>query len=234
MATVTEILDRAALLSGQQTTGVERTLALQALNNVYQDVNLEVGCVQTTATHTISTSSNEYDISALITADDVLRLRHIFFSGGGNTYPLKHVTEGQTLDQRHESVTGGRIQTYSMLGQNQIRFWPKPGVGDVLTFTYVKELPELVESGATGTQTTTPSEYKNVFHWNVLLPGIMVEIFDNDARAEDVQFWGQRYESGIAKMKVWRQRMGGDPPGLYLEPDSFWYWDKDRHIRPGN
>ena len=177
-----------------------------------------------------------------IVIPDQLGIIAVVHDNGSNfNVPLKQVSEHEILDLQRGLTVGGNTRVYAMMGTESIRVWPRPAVGDTVTITYVPRPAELVE-GATPLKTysavwgqanwnqfswgvvgttgaviteTYPSMIPNQFRWSVLLPQVVAQCMDKDARVADVSFWLGRYEAGIQKMLSWNNHFGGVPAPVY-------------------
>lgn len=260
MATVTQILDRAARYTGLQTTGTERDIALEALNDVYVNTVMETQCEQRKYTHTFTQNTDDHDIerheeldySGLtppfptlrddeIQIPPLLKIMNVVYNDSNATsYPLIHVQDAELLDMRRGFTASGLSRMYSLAGTGIMRLWPAPKAGESITFTYVPYPPELTEGtdrppalwdtavwglsewdDAIGAE-STPSMVPPQFHWNTLLAGTVVQLFDKDARMENVQFWQSRYEAGLEKMMMWHATYGGDNPPVFDRTRPEW------------
>lgn len=165
MANVTQILDRAARITGLRTTGTEREIALDALNDVYLDVCMQVMQEQRLFRHTFAESLHEYDIERHEEIDytgitppfptrrddhiqlpPILKIMKVVFEDGSNSaFPLVHVSESEMLEYRRGYTAQGYSRIYSLAGTGILRMWPRPAIGDSITVTFVPLPPELTE-----------------------------------------------------------------------------------------
>lgn len=156
-----------------------------------------------------------------------LKIRHIEYTQGtASSYPLLYVSTAELLEHRRGLESTGYSRIYSISGDGLINLWPRPAVGDTITVNYIPMPPKLSE-----TDNRTPGawdeaiwdlsqwdDYRGVesipsmvpiqFHWNTLLPGVVVQALDKDQRTSDAQLWQARYEAGIAKMHLWAATLG--------------------------
>lgn len=230
MATVTEILDRASRVTGLRTSGSERTVALQALQNAYRRAMLESECDPQYVSYTIAASSDDYDLATVLGATPV-RLMHVSLGTSGGRMNLQQVSMAELLDNREREEVVGLPCMYATIGFDRIAFWPNPSVGDTVRFWYLADTPTLVESGAGAGEETTPSKVPVSFHWDILLPGTVLELLDKDQRNEEASFWGARYERGIARLMEHIGQMGGEANRAYLGTMGRHAYYRDERIR---
>lgn len=163
---------------------------------------------------------------SLLIDDDIrvppfLKLRHVVYNQStASSYPLVHVSVNELLEYRRGFESTGYTRMYAMSGQNLMRLWPRPQAGDSIDITFIPLPPKLSENDdrpanwdnaiwdlsqwddIRGVE-STPSLVPIQFHWNTLLPGVVVQALDKDQRTSDAQLWQARYEAGIAKMHLW-------------------------------
>jgi hypothetical protein len=167
----------------------------------------------------------------LLINDDILvppflKIRHIVYrQSTASSYPLIFVSTNELLEYRRGFESTGYTRMYSIRGQGIVSLWPRPSLDDEIEITYVPLPPKLDEidnrpagwdnaiwdlsewDDVRGVE-STPSLVPIQFHWNTLLPGVVVQAFDKDQRTSDVQFWQTRYEAGLAKMHLWLATYG--------------------------
>jgi hypothetical protein len=163
-----------------------------------------------------------------------MKIREVILQqGGGQTLKkLMGVSEGQLIEnQKGTTGEGGVPAMYAWLGTNQMLIHPTPSSGDVFKIYYVPVPPTLATATATYTE-TTPSMIPVQFHWDVLLPGMVVEMLDKDQRSKDVQFWNQRFMDGMLRLKEWSASFMGDAnPSWVSGSGNSFYWDDQRSRR---
>ena len=214
MATVTQLLDRAAQLTGLRTSGTERTLALQALQNTYRRALLDTECDPTYVSYTFSSSDDSYSLATLL-SDTPVRLLHVSLTTSGGELPMSQVSSRELFDMRAVQEAQGTPRLYSTIGFDRIAFYPNPGVGDTVQIWYLADTPTLVETGAGAGEEESPSKIPVHFHWDVLLAGTVLEMLDKDQRSKDVEFWSMRYERGLAKLIEHIGQFGGSANRAY-------------------
>jgi len=181
-----------------------------------------------------------------------LKIRNIIYSQStAASYPLVHVSTNEILEYRRGFESTGYTRMYSVSGNGLINLWPRPQAGDRIRIIYVPLPPKLdeIDNRPAGWDTAIwdLSEYDDVrgvesrpslipiqFHWNTLLPGVVVQAFDKDQRVSDVQHWQSRYEAGLAKMHLWMATYGNVEPAPVFDSLSprFNSWP-DQYSRQG-
>lgn len=208
MATVTALLDRASKLTGLRTTGTERALALQALQDAYTRSVMDAECSLTNATYTFIASSDDYSLTTML-AEAPTRLYSVSLGASGSTTPVQQVSLQELLEHREVGSGVGTPTMYATIGFERIAFYPNPAVGDVANVWFVDSVPTLVESGAVAGEETTPSKLPTNFHWAILLPAMVLEMLDKEQRLAESGMWNERYERGIARLQEHIGQMGG-------------------------
>ena len=105
MATVTQLLDRAANISGLAKTGTERQLALLALQNTYLDTVMRTACAERIKTVSPTTplpggNGDDFNLATLL-GESPLKLSNVVIrSSNTYNYPLVHVSEDELLEYR--------------------------------------------------------------------------------------------------------------------------------------
>lgn len=233
MATVTELLDRGVQLTGLRSSGTERTLALNALQNAYTRTVMESECYIATASYTFAASTNEYSVSA-VCGTTPLKIRNMVMVDGGLSRTLHGTSEDQLIGRlRNDNVATGNTYLYAALGTNNLMFYPKPRVGDVVNVYYVPNVPTLVDATSTTAANSeiTPTYVPVQWHYDVLLPALVVEMLDKDQRPQDVQFWQSRYVDGMARMKEWSAHFMGDATPAYIDTGNTGVFYEDQRRR---
>lgn len=219
MATVTELLDRACYVSGLRTTGSERTLVKQALNDAYLNVVMDSECYEESATKTVSSSADIYDLSSdfSLGPTELLKIKNIVFTQGTQAlYPLKHVSENEFNEWRNGYGAAGTPMVYCIIGTNKIGFWPQPGANSSFKIRYVKTPPTLVESAPGAGEEITPSKVFSAFHWNTLLPLTVAQALEKDQRIQDAMYWRGQYQEGLLKLKMYVDTFGGEASPMHI------------------
>lgn len=241
MATVTQLLDRGSQITGLQNTGTERELARLSLEDVYRNVVSETEVRERTISHTFSTTSDEYLLEDLGFSTLPLKIKSITYSGSApGSYRLKHVSEDELLEYKRGFSRSSYSRLYTMKGSDTIMFWPNPQAGESVTVRFIPDTAVLSETidvvaspfiwgvslwgvGVWGSGLTdpgiesTPRAVPTQFHWNVLLPGLVVQMLDKDQRLDEAATWQQRYEVGLSKMKLWLDTFGGQPTDIFVD-----------------
>lgn len=216
MATVTQLLDRGCRITGLRTTGTERELALQALQDAYTRAVLDSECSLSTVAYTFVASSDNYDLSTIL-GEQPLRLYHVSLTTSAGNTPMQQVSFQELLDIRENNNSPGPSYVYATVGFNDIAFYPNPAVGESIRVWYVDDVPTLHETDNVAPEETTPSMIPAAFHWSVLLPGMVLEMLDKDQRAAEADMWMRRYERGIARLVEHIGQFGGEANRAYLK-----------------
>jgi hypothetical protein len=90
MPTVTQLLDRASQVTGLRSTGSERQIALDALNDVYMDILLQTEVVERQWVHTFTDRGRDFDLEQYNENSTFTRIAdeaHTF-TGAGSTVNL--------------------------------------------------------------------------------------------------------------------------------------------------
>ena len=230
MATVTEILDRGSRITGLRSTGTERVLALQALQNAYRRAMLESECDPQYVSYTVPASADSYTLATILGVTPV-RLLHVSMGTAGGRMNLDQVSMQELLDYRETQDAVGIPCMYATLGFDRIAFYPNPSAGDVIRIWYLADTPTLIESAPGAGQESTPSKVPVAFHWDVLMAGMVLELLDKDQRSEDVVFWTQRFERGIARLMEHIGQMGGEANRAYVSLGGRKPYNRDERMR---
>lgn len=218
MPTVTEILDRGARITGLRTSSTERALALQALQQAYRRSVMDAELSLSSFDYTFLDDEDDYALTDTCDEQPV-RLYHVALTSQGDEIPIQQVSFQELLDIRDNNTGNSGPGYYAVIGFERIAFWPNPTAGDTIKTWFIPDVPELVEpdpDNPVGSE-TTPSKIPVAFHWDVLLPGMVVEMLDKDQRAQEAQFWMDRYHRGIARLQEHIGQMGGDANRAYVK-----------------
>ena len=210
IATVVQLLDRASKLTGLRTTGTERELALQALQDAYSRAVMDAECSLATVSYTFVAASDDYSLTTML-AEQPTRLYQLSLVNSGVTTPLQQVSYQELLEMRDGVDANGSPTYYATIGFERVAFYPNPDVGDVLRTWYMDPVPTLVESavGIGAGEEITPSKLPANFHWAILLPAMVLEMLDKEQRLAESGMWNERYERGIARLQEHIGQMGG-------------------------
>ena len=104
-------------------------------------------------------------------------------------------------------------------------------MGDVVKIWYLDEVPTLVESAPAAGQESTPSKVPALFHWDVLLNGMVIELLNKDQRLSEGQFWEERYAKGLARFVEYIGQMGGEANRAYMSKTLRRYRYNDQRYR---
>lgn len=219
MATATQILDRACRITGLRTTGSERALALQALQDAYIRSVLDSECSLSSTTYNIPSVADSYSLTT-ITTTAPMRLYYVGISSNGQNYPLQQVSYAELLERRELDSLPGSPTIYATVGFESIAMYPNPSTSDTLTVVWVPMVPTLTEGTPGAGEEASPSKLPVAFHWSVLLPSTVLEMLDKDQRAEESALWHQRYVDGIARLQEHIGQMGGQANRAWLARGS--------------
>lgn len=217
MATATQILDRASMVTGLFSTGNERTMGFQALQNSYIRAVMDAQVMISTATASLTASTSEYTISSAFGVTP-LRITDMTLISGTDIRQLKAMPESWITENDINSQYSAYPEYFATLGSSKIILFPRPTSGLSLKMYYVPNPPTLIESSATpgAGEEVTPSYIPVQFHWDVLYAGLVTELFDKDQRSKDVQFWQQRYMDGLARLRQWSASFAGEADGTWI------------------
>lgn len=207
---VAALLNRASRRTGMQTTGSERTEALDALNDVYLEAIMDSRLNMNRVSYTMVTALDLYDVSSLI-GSIPLGLVGVGRVHTDGRYEAFEVVSHDELTQNQSRSSGGDTVQVAPLGVSKLMFWPNVSVGDVIRFYYLPAVTALAETGNNDPAVLVPVQ----FHQSVLLAGTILQLLDKDQRKSDVEFWGNRYESGKAKMALWAEQFMGESPRMF-------------------
>lgn len=227
MATVTQLADRVCQNTGLLTTGTERTLVIQALNDAYQRAVEESGCYRVVTTATLTSGQAGYDWSSDLSVSDALRIVSIRVDGSTDDLPLRAVSEAEFRRLSLGNQSNGTPIVYCQQGTNRVSFYPTPDGALNLDIDYLGEPPVLVESGPSAGEESTPSAIPKRFHWDVLAAGAIVQGLNKDQRGADSDRWESRYERGLAALMAWANMFSGEPAPLEVLDRGFGQNDPD-------
>lgn len=221
MATVTQLLDRGSMVTGMRRLGEERDMALFALNNAYLRAVSDADVGDSQVSGAFGSAADVYAFASILSGSPApLKLTYVGIETGGGTSTVEQVSMQELMDMRMTSEALGYPIAYAINGFNGISFYPNPAATDRFVIRGAFQPKELVESAPTVTQETTPTSIPVLFHWDVLLPGMVMEMMDKDARNDNVNFWAQRYERGIARLQQYAGDMGGNANRAYVGYDN--------------
>ena len=172
MATVTALLDRISYYTGLRSTGVERSMALTALDSAYNEIVSETRCKVGLSTYTFVASSDSYSLATML-GEVPMRIVGIDHVSSLNRVPLHERPIGDLMQFRQAATDIGEVYYYGLHDFDTIAFFPNPSVGDSVTIRYVPTPKDLSESTNDATNETVPSMIPPQFHWDVLFPKAM-------------------------------------------------------------
>lgn len=196
MATVTNLANRVCTYTGLATSGAERTLVLEFLNDVYKQSCEYSEIYRTTcAAKTLTAGTWEYTLTASpFSLTDVDRLDRVMLTDSAVTeLSLKPMPATFIRDQRSGvSQSNSTPLYYATPYPGRIWFHPPPASGTTVIMDYLATPPTLVESAPGAGEESTPSAFKALFHYRVLATGAIAMAMDSDQR-DDADRWWQRY-----------------------------------------
>lgn len=216
MPTVTQILDRGSRITGLRTSSTERALALAALQQAYRRAVMDAEVSLSSFDYTFLTAEDDYALTD-VCDEQPTRLYHVAMTSQGDEVPVQQTSFQELLDMRDNSVGNGGPGYYATIGFERVAFFPNPTAGDTVKVWFMPDVPELGEEDPDFFGETTPSKIPVAFHWDVLLPGMVVEMLDKDQRIQEAQFWMDRYHKGIARLQEHIGQMGGEANRAYLK-----------------
>lgn len=217
MATVTNILDRAARITGLRMTSTERDLALEALQDVYRQVVSQTESYLSTATYNVTESVDGYALDDVLSGVAPLKLAHVSIENGGVQSPLQQVSLQELLDLRDTFTgEGGSPFYYAANGFTGLEFYPNPAAGDVINVVYIADVPTLVEFDPQAGEEITPTQVPEQFHFSILLPGIVLQMLEKDQRLAEADLWQGRFDRGMNRMQEWIGQFGGEFNRAYV------------------
>lgn len=216
MATVIQLLDRACRITGMRTTGTEREIALEALQDAYRRVVIDAECSLDSVAYTVVSSDDSYSLSTIL-AEEPLRLYHVSVVADGVRRTVQQVSFQELLDERELGEVSGSPYLYAISGFDTIHLHPAPTVGSELTIWFVKDVLTLVEEAEIASEEESPSSVPAAFHWACLLPAVVLELLDKDQRATESSMWQQRYANGISRLIEHIGQFGGEANRAYLK-----------------
>lgn len=231
MPTVTALLDRGSRVTGLRTTGTERALALEALQDAYRRAVLDAECYPELDSYTFVASSDNYSLLTML-GKQPGKLMHVTLNASTQPYHLQQVSHQELLDMRAAEDASGTPFYYAVIGFDRIAFYPNPAIGNTTDVWYQPDTLILHETVATsGVQETTPSMIPVQFHWSVLFPGMVLEMLDKDQRIAESQTWQARYDRGIARLQEHIGQMGGNANRAYATKGRGFSWRSDERRR---
>lgn len=227
MASASAIIDRACQLTGLNSaaSSTERVMALDILNNVYYRVVSETESTVASATYTVAATANDYDVSAVVGATP-MKIRRIQSVVGGTTNDLTIVSEDEILNLREGVASPGITSLVAPMGTTKVMFYPNPNVGTVIN-TYYVGYPTALTDATSSSPTAVPTLY----HWDVLLSGMVIDMLAKDQRIGDMQAWNGLYQDGLSRLKQHSASFLGEPYSISLPQQSPWRRYRDERSR---
>ena len=214
MATVTNIADRVCRLTGLQSTGSERTLVLEYLNDAYREAVERSECYpKTSSSVSVSADATSTTISGTVT--DLGKVHSVYLSGydGYSYLKLQPVSMRQRLELLHaESSSSGIPRFYAIRysgGTVTLHLYPLPESAATVVLEYNATPLTLVESAPGAGQESTPTAIPSVFHYRTIAAGAIAMALETDQR-RDSQPWWDRFERGVMDLTMWVNEFQGD------------------------
>ncbi len=176
----------------------------EAVNLAYQECVQVTGCLQTSATATLTSGSASYALPAAVAW---IQLLTITYADGTFSDPLRQITLAEMLDLRRASVANGQAVVqplYAVVGLDRLELWPTPGAGQTAVFWYTY-LPDELENDADEPVIQEPYGSK------LLTYGALVELarFKKDPLLPDFE---ASYDKWLRRFQVWLNRREGMAP----------------------
>lgn len=189
------------------------------INQVYADACIELEANVATVTATLTAGTGSYNLSTL--ASTVVRIKEMYSTPVGQSQraPLRLTTLDQILSWRQASggaaVTTGTVTHYTLVGLNQIEFWPNPSTADVLTIFAVLQ-PTALSGNSDVTILPEP------FASKILEYGALAEAADFKSDPSE-QEYRALFEQWKQRLKAHMTRRAGSQPGQFNMFPGGWF-----------
>lgn len=157
--TVQELVTRALRYSDTNDTQA----GIDAVNDALRDLHREAWSV-TVTTVTVATSTTSYDLTTDFLLASVFQILQVEYVQTGSTY--RRVLQPMTVEEvrnLQDGTVGGVIRGFAIEGEDTFLPFPKPNVGDQLTFRYLLN----PTTYTTSTLSSTPAEVPATWHRTV-------------------------------------------------------------------
>jgi len=174
------------------------------VNLAYQDVVQTTGCLQATATATMTDGVSSYALPAAVAW---IKELVVVYADGTVSDPLTQISLDEMLGWRRTTLAVGQQTaqpSYALAGQGQIEVWPTPGADQTLQFWYVY-LPDALT--ADGDEPVILEPYGS----RLLMYGACVELarFKKDPLLPDLE---AQYGVWLGKFQAWMNFRQGSSP----------------------
>lgn len=232
MATVTNLADRVCRLTGLQSSGSERTLVLEYLNDAYREAVERSECYPKTSS-SIAVAANASTVTLSSTVTDLNKILNVYFAdyNGYSRLKLQPVSHRRMLDlkDRLNSATGVP-KFYSVVksgATTTLHLYPSVDSAATMYVDYYATPPTLVESSPGAGEESTPTAFPTQFHYRILATAAIAMGLETDQR-KDASPWWDRFEKGIMDLTAWMNELPGDH---LIEPhfsEDYSLGDRDR------
>ena len=220
MPTVAQLQTEAANIASLNTSNAtEAALILGWLNDAYLRAvgltgafDMDVSVSPSAGTETILRS--DYTPATTV-GQGVHRVRDIWLNGQSTGSG----TGRRLMREAVEDVIGKRAADtvapydgplmYAIRGNGDIELWPVTSNGNTLTLEIDSRPKELVASGATTSQETTPTAIDAVFHRTILLNYAVAMALRYRGLETRSQFFMGEHERGMKELSEWLNEQGG-------------------------
>lgn len=227
MATVTNLADRVCRLTGLQSTGSERTLVLEFLNDAYREAVERSECYPVLSS-AISVAADDNETTVTSDIANVNRILNVYLSNysGYGTLALKPISRRRLIAEQDKLSSYSGIPQYYHLRRTgstlEMALFPRPESTASMYIEYYSNPPTLVESAPGAGEESTPTAIPTQFHYRVIAAGAIAMALDSDQR-KDSGMWWERFDKGIYDLTSWTNQLQG--PDV-IEP----WFDDDRRI----
>lgn len=206
-----------ASLNTSNTT--ETAMVLRWLNDGYQRAVGMTGVFGMDASVSPSTGSDRIQRTSYAPATSVsqgvVTVKNVWLnritSSSGTGRQLERVSVDEILRLRSvDSVSSydGPLK-YAVRGNGDIELWPVTASGNQFTVE-LDVLPlELVASGASSGQETSPSAFPSMFHRTVLANYAIARALQYRGLDPRAQYFMGEYENGVRELRAWLTEQGG-------------------------
>ncbi len=217
MASVSELVNRVVDITGldDESGTSERVLALNFINDAYQQAVAESECLQASFTGALTSGTSDYDLISDFGLSDVLRIRYVYMTDTNGDRPVMiQMDEGKILDYRGLSTTVNQNTptVYSFPAPNLIRLYPEPNSNVSINISYIKEPLALVEASPGAGEESTPTAFPKRFHYDVLANLAIAMAMEYDQRADEAGYYRTLANSGMDRLVAYVNEFGGVMP----------------------
>lgn len=194
------------------------------INQGITDFLLQTGCKVISATMTLTAGSNDYSLST-----DILLMKDLYLTSGGNTYGLTEVTVPQMIELRRRSATtNSPVLYYAVAGGNLFMVYPTPSSADVVTLWYVPRPAVLSDPALTPAE--IPAEYHKAVEFYALAEAAD---YDDDTTSAQGQRYREEYDKWVFKARKHLNRKGNvRAPKIVVGPAWSGRLSRSRDVSP--